>query len=172
MVASAIEGFHESNTATTIKHFPGHGDTATDTHSEYAETQKTWDEMKECEMISFQKGIEAGTDLVMVAHIAAPNVTGNTEPATLSYELITNKLRGELGFDGVVITDAMAMGAIVDNYGVGESAVRAIEAGVDIVLMPNDYIEAYNAVLEAVKSGRISEKRLNESNKRVKELLK
>jgi len=172
MVAAAIDGFHASDTACTIKHFPGHGDTSTDTHSGYAETLKTWDEMKACEMISFEKGIEAGADLVMVAHIAAPEVTGNKEPATLSYELITNKLKGELGFDGVVITDAMAMGAIVETYGAGEAAVRAIEAGVDIVLMPMNYVEAYDAVLEAVKSGRISEKRLDESNRRVKELMK
>ena len=167
MVAGAIKGFHDSGIMTSIKHFPGHGDTQTDTHKGYAETQKTWDEIKSCEMIPFIKGIEAGTDMVMVAHIAAPKVTGDGTPATLSYTLITEKLRGELNFQGVVITDGMNMGAIAQQYDAADAAVKAIQAGVDIILLPENYIEAYNGVLTAVQNGTITEERIDESVMRI-----
>lgn len=167
MVAGAIKGFHDANVMTSIKHFPGHGDTQTDTHKGYAETQKTWDEIKNCEMIPFIKGIEAGTDMVMVAHIAAPKVTGDGTPATLSYTLITEKLRGELNFQGVVITDGMNMGAIAQQYDAADAAVKAIQAGVDIILLPENYIEAYNGVLTAVQNGTITEERIDESVMRI-----
>ena len=167
MVAGAIKGFHDANIMTSIKHFPGHGDTQTDTHKGYAETQKTWEEIKSCEMIPFIKGIEAGTDMVMVAHIAAPKVTGDGTPATLSYTLITEKLRGELNFQGVVITDGMNMGAIAQQYDAADAAVKAIQAGVDIILLPENYIEAYNGVLTAVQNGTITEERIDESVMRI-----
>ncbi|MCQ2487648.1 MAG: glycoside hydrolase family 3 protein [Clostridia bacterium] len=166
-VSSAIKGFHDANIMTSIKHFPGHGDTQTDTHKGYAETQKTWDEIKNCEMIPFIKGIDAGTDMVMVAHIAAPKVTGDDTPATLSYTLITEKLRNELGFKGVVITDGMKMGAIAQQYDAADAAVKAIEAGIDIILLPENYIEAYNGVLTAVQNGTITEERIDESVMRI-----
>lgn len=166
-VSSAIKGFHDANIMTSIKHFPGHGDTQTDTHKGYAETQKTWDEIKNCEMIPFIKGIDAGTDMVMVAHIAAPKVTGDGTPATLSYTLITEKLRNELGFKGVVITDGMNMGAIAQQYDAADAAVKAIEAGIDIILLPENYIEAYNGVLTAVQNGTITEERIDESVMRI-----
>lgn len=166
-VSSAIKGFHDANIMTSIKHFPGHGDTQTDTHKGYAETQKTWDEIKNCEMIPFIKGIDAGTDMVMVAHIAAPKVTGDGTPATLSYTLITEKLRNELGFKGVVITDGMKMGAIAQQYDAADAAVKAIEAGIDIILLPENYIEAYNGVLTAVQNGTITEERIDESVMRI-----
>lgn len=167
MVAGAIKGFHDANIMTSIKHFPGHGDTQTDTHKGYAETQKTWEEIKSCEMIPFIKGIDAGTDMVMVAHIAAPKVTGDGTPATLSYTLITEKLRGELNYQGVVITDGMNMGAIAQQYDAADAAVKAIQAGVDIILLPENYIEAYNGVLTAVQNGTITEERIDESVMRI-----
>lgn len=162
MVEQVVKGLHDSNTMSCIKHFPGHGDTNEDTHYGYAQTNKTWEEMNECEMIPFKKGIEAGTDMVMVAHITATQIE-NGVPATLSHTLLTDKLRNELGYDGVIITDSFAMGAVTQEYSSGEAAVKAIQAGVDIVLMPENYIEAFNAVKEAVLNSTISEERINES---------
>ncbi len=167
MVRQVILGLHESGAASCVKHFPGHGDTATDTHTGYAETLKTWEEISACEMIPFRAGVEAGTDFVMTAHIAAPNVTGSDEPATMSYTLLTEKLRGELGFQGIIITDALAMGAIREKYTSSEACIRCILAGADILLMPYDYFEAFDGVVRAVESGVIPESRIDESVYRV-----
>ena len=167
MVKQVIAGLHESGAASCVKHFPGHGDTATDTHTGYAETLKTWDEISACEMIPFRAGIEAGTDFVMTAHIAAPNVTGSDEPATMSYTLLTEKLRGELGFQGLIITDALAMGAIREKYSSSQASVQCILAGADILLMPYDYFEAFDGVVQAVENGVIPESRIDESVYRV-----
>ena len=170
MVAAYLNGLHSTGTAGCIKHFPGHGDTTTDTHSGYAETNKTWEEMLACEMIPFRSGIEAGTDMVMVAHISAPAVTGDQTPATLSYTIVTEKLRQEMNYDGVVITDGMEMGAITDNYDCADAAVQAILAGVDIILLPQDYQAAFEGVLAAVQNGTITEERLDESVMRILKL--
>ena len=167
MVKQVIAGLHESGAASCVKHFPGHGDTATDTHTGYAETLKTWEEISACEMIPFRAGIEAGTDFVMTAHIAAPNVTGSDEPATMSYTLLTEKLRGELGFQGLIITDALAMGAIREKYSSSQACVQCILAGADILLMPYDYFEAFDGVVQAVENGVIPESRIDESVYRV-----
>ncbi len=167
MVRQVIIGLHDSGVASCIKHFPGHGDTATDTHTGYAETLKTWEEISACEMIPFRAGIEAGTDLVMTAHIAAPNVTGSNEPSTMSYIVLTEKLRGELGFQGLIITDALAMGAIREKYTSSQACIRCIQAGVDILLMPYDYYEAFDGVVRAVEEGAIPESRIDESVYRI-----
>ena len=166
MVSSYLDGLHSQGIAGSIKHFPGHGDTSNDTHSGYVAVYKTWDELKRAELIPFMDNF-GKADTVMIAHITMKNVTSDDLPATLSKELITGKLRGELGYNGVIITDAMNMGAIHDNYSSGEAALLALEAGNDILLMPYDYIEAFNAVLEAVRNGRISESRLNQSVQRI-----
>lgn len=167
MVTAAVEGFHEAGMLCTLKHFPGHGDTATDSHYGLATTSKTWEEMKEMEMLPFEAGIAAGTDVIMTAHITTPNVTGNDLPASLSYEILTEKLRGELGYDGVICTDALEMQAITKYYGNGEAAVMALSAGADILLIPADLEEAFDAVMEAVQNGTISEERLDESVTRI-----
>lgn len=172
MVSSFLTGLRSTTVEGTLKHFPGHGDTGTDSHYGYAETKKTWDEMLECEMIPFKKGIEAGTRLIMTAHVGAPNVTGDSTPASLSPIMITEKLRGELGYKGIVITDAIEMGAITSEYTVAEATVKAIEAGVDIVLMPSDLGAAFDAVLSAVESGRLTEKRIDESVTKIIQLKK
>ncbi|MBP5749962.1 MAG: glycoside hydrolase family 3 protein, partial [Firmicutes bacterium] len=106
LVAEAVKGFHEGGTGCCLKHWPGHGDTKTDTHKGSASTAKTWDDMLACEVLPFRAGIEAGADMVMVAHISAPEVTGSSEPASLSRVLMTEKLRGALGFEGVIVTDS------------------------------------------------------------------
>ncbi|MBR0227323.1 MAG: glycoside hydrolase [Clostridia bacterium] len=167
MVRQVVLGLHESGAASCLKHFPGHGDTATDTHTGYAETLKTWEEISACEMIPFRAGIEAGTDFVMTAHIAAPNVTGSDEPSTMSYTVLTEKLRGELGFQGLIITDALAMGAIREKYSSSEACIQCIQAGADILLMPYDYFEAFDGVVQAVESGVIPESRIDESVYRI-----
>lgn len=165
-----LEGLHKNEIYGCLKHFPGHGDTKTDTHNGYAETLKDWDQLKKCEMITFQAGIDSGVQLIMTAHIAAPNVTGNSEPATLSSIMLTEKLRKEMGFNGIIITDALEMGAIRKQYSSSEAAIKALEAGADILLMPYDYKAAFEGVIKAVESGRISEERINESVRRVLKL--
>ena len=167
LVQRFIQGLHDSGVASCVKHFPGHGDTATDTHTGYAETKKTWEEISECEMVPFRAGIAAGTDFVMTAHIAAPGVTGTDEPSTMSYTILTEKLRGELGFEGLIITDALSMGAIREKYSSSEACIRCIQAGVDILLMPYDYFEAFDGVVQAVEQGVIPESRIDESVYRI-----
>ena len=148
------------------KHFPGHGDTAEDSHNGLAVTYKTHDELAACEWIPYSANDLTGC-AVMVGHIAAPNVTGDLTPASLSGTMITGYLRGELGFTGLVITDSMAMHGVTDAYSSGDAAIAAIEAGVDIILMPEVLSEAFDAVAAAVENGTISEARLNESVYRV-----
>ena len=151
-----------------MKHFPGHGDTRTDTHFGYAQTRKTWEEMLDCEMLPFKAGIAARVPLVMTAHIAAPAVTGNNVPATLSPVILQEKLRGELGYDGVIITDGMAMGAITRQYKPGQAALMSLQAGADIILGPKDFIEAFDAVMNAVQvDSTLTEARIDESVRRV-----
>lgn len=167
MVAEAVKGFKSQGVLTTLKHFPGHGTTAEDSHLDFAYNNKTKEELAAFEFIPFKKGIEAGADMVMVGHISLPNVTGDNTPSTLSKEVITDMLRGDLGFQGVVITDAMNMGAIANNYSAAEAAGGAIKAGADIILMPADFQSAYAGVLEAVESGDLTEERINESVRRI-----
>lgn len=166
MVSAQLDGMHDSGIMGTLKHFPGHGDTKDDTHSGYVSIEKTWDELKVCELIPFTASLPK-TDMVMVSHITAVNVTNDNLPSSMSEMMITEKLRNELGYDGVVITDAMAMGAVADNYTSAEAAVTAVKAGVDIVLMPQNLDEAFNGVMNAITDGEISMARLDESVLRI-----
>ena len=165
MVSHALDGFHEAGVMATIKHFPGHGDTANDTHTGYVRLDKSWDELKKCELIPFADNF-AKTDMVMASHITLPEVTSDGLPASLSREIITDKLRNEMGYDGVVITDSMEMGAITRAYG-AESAAMAVKAGCDIVLMPLYFEESFEAVLKAVENGEIPEDQINASVLRI-----
>lgn len=169
MVAAELEGLHSTGVLGCIKHFPGHGDTVGDTHDGYVSIQKTWEELLSAELIPFIDNLD-NTDMVMVAHISLPNVTDDGLPASLSGELIKGKLRGELGYDGVVITDSLAMGAIAQEYSSADCAVMALDAGVDILLMPEDYAAAFEGVVQAVEEGRLSMERIDESVARVLEL--
>ena len=169
MVAAELDGLHSAEVLGCIKHFPGHGDTVGDTHDGYVSIQKTWDELLSAELIPFINNLD-NTDMVMVAHISLPNVTGDGLPASLSGELISGKLRGELGYDGVVITDSLAMGAIAQEYTSADCAVMALDAGADILLMPEDYAAAFEGVVQAVEEGRLSMERIDESVARVLEL--
>lgn len=167
MMLAYLHGLQQSGIAGCIKHFPGHGDTKTDTHVGYAESLKTWEEMVDCEMVSFKAGIAAGVPMIMVAHIAVPQLDPQRLPSTLSYTVVTEKLRNELGYDGIIITDALEMEAVKEKYGSSQASLMAFEAGIDIILMPDDFMQAYNAVLEAVHSQKITPERLDSSVYRI-----
>lgn len=169
-VAAAVEGFEQAGVLCCLKHFPGHGDTAQDSHDGAAYTEKTMDELRSCEFLPFQAGIQAGAPMVMAGHITAPcAVTGEEAglPATFSHTLITDVLRGELGFSGVVVTDSLSMGAVTAAYTPGDAAVKALQAGADLLLMPAGLPQAYEEVLAAVEDGRLSESRIDESVERI-----
>ena len=160
-------GLHAHGIMSTFKHFPGHGATEADTHEGYAYTNATYEELMATELQPFSVAQMCGVDLVMVAHISAPNVVGDDTPCSLSEKMITGILRTNLGYDGLVITDAMNMGAIAKNYDSGIAAKMAVKAGVDMVLMPSDFQAAYSGLYTAVRSGEISEERIDESVRRI-----
>lgn len=167
MVSAWVEGIQSTGVSACLKHFPGLGDTTEDTHEGMAATEKSLEDFAARDFPVYQAGIEAGVDFVMVSHLSAPNVTGDNTPASLSEKMITEILRGQLGYDGVVITDAMNMTAITDYYTADEAAIKALQAGADMILMPEDYETAYNGVLEAVNNGTLTEERINESLRRI-----
>ncbi|WP_029450723.1 glycoside hydrolase family 3 protein [Clostridium algidicarnis] len=166
MVFAEISGLHEAGIMSCVKHFPGHGDTKADTHTGEVSIEKTWEELKKCELVPFINSIDT-TDMVMISHITIPNITSDGIPASLSNEIIEGKLRKELGYKGVVISDAMEMGAITKKYSSEESAVKAVLAGVDIILMPESFVESYNGIYDAVKNGVINETRIDDSVLRI-----
>ena len=170
MVVYYLQGLKDAGVTGCIKHFPGHGDTKADTHFGYANSQKTWAEMLTCEMVTFKAGIQWGCQLIMTAHIAAPNVIGSDIPSTMSPVILQDKLRKELGYQNIIITDAMEMGAITQQYSNKEAAVGCIKAGVDIVLGPQNFVEAFDAVVAAVNNGTLSEERINQSVRRILKL--
>ena len=167
MVSQYVRGLEAAGVAGCLKHFPGHGDTYADTHLGYAVSHKSWEEMLSCEILTFRAGIAAGVPMVMTAHISAPRVTGSEIPSTLSPVILQDKLRGELGFQGVIITDGMEMGAITQQFPPEEAAIRALQAGADILLGTMNYPQVFDAVLQAVEDGVIPESRIDESVRRI-----
>lgn len=165
LVAAAVDGFHQGGAACTLKHFPGHGDTSADSHYGSVYVYKTLDELREAEFLPFQAGIEAGADAVMMGHLIIADV--DDQPALLSHKIVTELLREELDFDGVVITDSLKMQAMTDHYGSGDIAVGAVQAGVDLLLCPQNLDEAVSALTQAVEDGTITRERLDESVLRV-----
>ena len=166
-VSACVRGFRESGMLCTLKHFPGHGDTIEDSHYEPAKSEKTIDLLSACEFLPFIAGIEAGAPFVMVGHIALPNVTGNSIPATLSAPIVTGILREQLGYEGLVVTDSMQMLAITENYSSGEAAFLAIEAGWDLILAPEDFPAAKETLLEKLADGSLTAQRIDESVLRI-----
>lgn len=164
LVAAAVRGFTESGVICCVKHFPGHGDTSTDTHEGAAVVDKSLEELRGGEFLPFEAGIEAGVDMVMVGHITVTAV--DDEPATISHEVITGLLREELGWDGVVVTDSLDMGALA-GYEIGEVCVKYLKAGGDIMLGIPDLAAALTALETAVTEGRLTEQRIDESALRV-----
>lgn len=167
MVQQELTGMHQSGILGVIKHFPGHGATAGDTHQGYAYIEKTLEELLGNELVPFCEAIQNGVQVIMVGHISVPEITGTDEPSSLSYQVITEILRENLGFQGIVITDAMNMGAISQKYSSAEAAVKVIQAGGDMILMPADFKSAYQGILNAVYNGEITEERLDESVRRI-----
>ena len=167
MVVAAVEGMQSNGVSACLKHFPGLGDTTADSHDGMATTDKTLDDFNATDFPVYQAGINAGVEFVMVSHLSAPNVTGDNTPASLSPKMITEILRGQLGYQGIVITDAMGMKAITEYYTSADAAVKALQAGADVILMPENYEEAYNGVLEAVNNGTLTEERIDESLRRI-----
>ncbi|MDR1364374.1 MAG: glycoside hydrolase family 3 protein [Oscillospiraceae bacterium] len=185
-----MEGLHSQNIISTAKHFPGHGDTNLDSHLELPIVNKNLNELEALELIPFQAMIDAGVDMIMIAHIEFPKIENKTFvskkdgkefclPATVSHFILTDLLRNKMGFNGVIITDAMNMKAISENIGEAEAVKMAIQAGADIVLMPA-YLRSksdtakldqiYNVLKEALENNEISEKQLDESVKRILKL--
>ena len=166
--ASALaKGVHDGGALATLKHFPGHGDTATDSHIGLAKISADKTHLEAVELVPFRAAIGGGVDSVMTAHLAVPNVAGDDVPSTLNPKITNDILRNELGFKGIITTDSMEMGAIKKNYSDEKSAVLAVKAGADVVLLPNDAKKAIDTIEAAVKSGEITEARIDESVRRL-----
>jgi beta-N-acetylhexosaminidase len=165
-VTAFIEGAHSDKrnpVLTTAKHFPGHGDTAVDSHLNMPVITADRQRLDSVELVPFRAAIAAGVDSIMTAHIAVPALAPPDVPATLSPAILTDLLRNQMGFKGLVVTDALEMGGIAKGFSSGEAAVRALEAGADALLMPSDPEAAIRAVVAAVENGRLSRQRIRES---------
>lgn len=167
-LATAVsDGLHSQKVLSAFKHFPGHGATLGDTHEGFAYTDKTYEELLKSELKPFMKAAENGVNVVMVAHISVPKVTGDDTPCTLSKKMITDVLRNDLGYGGIIVTDALSMGAITQKYDSVQASVMALDAGVDMLLMPQDFKQAAQGILKVVERGEMSEERINESLRRI-----
>ncbi|MBE9226539.1 beta-glucosidase [Phormidium sp. LEGE 05292] len=166
LTAAFIKGAKNYPALTTAKHFPGHGDTAVDSHLELPLIPHTEERLAEIELAPFASAIATGVDAVMSAHLLIPAWDEHL-PATLSHKILTEQLRHKLQFEGLIVTDALVMGAITSRYGAEETAVLAVEAGVDILLMPVDAETAIEAICDAVTSGRIPPERIRASVERI-----
>jgi len=163
-----IRGAREGGILTTAKHFPGHGDTRVDSHLELPEVTADRARLGAVELVPFAAAVREGVDAVMTAHVSVPGVLGpGAPPATLSPRFMTGILREEMGFTGLLFTDALRMGAITEGWGAGEAAVLAFEAGADVILIPESVGAAVEAMIRAVESGRVSRGRLDTSVRRI-----
>lgn len=166
LATAFIEGAKQYPVLTTAKHFPGHGDTATDSHLDLPVIPHSVQRLQEIELPSFEEAIASGVDSIMSAHLLIP-AWDSKYPATLSQAILTGQLRQKLGFEGLIVTDALIMGGVAKYATPAEIAVRAVEAGADILLMPDDPVVAIEAVYQALQAGRISKQRIAESVERI-----
>jgi len=166
-VTSMMQGIQDKKVTACLKHFPGIGSSTQDTHNGMATTERTLEEFRANEFTVFQAGIDAGANMVMVGHLSAPALTGDNTPCSLSSTVVTDILRNEMNFKGVIISDALNMSAITEYYTADQAAILALRAGCDMILMPENFETAYNGVLQAVQEGTISEERINDSLKRI-----
>ncbi|MER5894164.1 glycoside hydrolase family 3 protein [Streptomyces sp. NPDC001876] len=167
LVAAQVKGYQSSGIASTAKHFPGHGDTSTDSHTGLPYIHHTREQWAELDAPPFRAAVAAGIDSIMTAHIVVPALDPSEDPATLSRPILTGILREELGYDGVVVTDSLGMEGVRTKYGDERVPVLALQAGVDQLLNPPNLSVAWNAVLDAVRNGEISEARIEESILRI-----
>ncbi|MEO3973980.1 glycoside hydrolase family 3 protein [Streptomyces sp. CAU 1734] len=167
MVAAQVQGYQGAGVATSAKHFPGHGDTGQDSHTHLPVITHTREEWERIDAPPFKAAIAAGVDSIMTAHLQVPALDPSNDPATLSHPIITGVLREELGYDGVIVTDALNMEGVRIKYGDARIPVLAIKAGCDQLLFPFDFPLAYNSVVAAVKGGELTEARIEESVLRI-----
>jgi beta-N-acetylhexosaminidase len=171
MTAAQVKGYEDdAGISAAAKHFPGHGDTAVDSHYGFPVITHTREEWEAIDKPPFQAAIDAGIDVIMTAHIQVPALDPSGAPATLSKPILTGVLRGEMGYDGVIVTDSLGMAGVREKYGDDRVPVLALKAGVDILLNPPDMAAAYNGVLDAVRSGELTEERIDESLYRILDL--
>ncbi len=170
LVSQVVIGLQSENVVATLKHFPGQGSTTGDSHKGAVDVDSDINELRKVSFVPFKSGIKAGADVIMVSHLSISNVTGSTKPASMTELVMKDILRTELSFEGLIITDAMNMKSVTNYYTPGEAAVNAISAGADMVLMPENFMAAYNAVYDAVSNGKIDEKTIDEKVQRILEL--
>lgn len=166
-VYQAICGLQDGGISACAKHFPGHGSADADSHDGRATVELTEEELMATEILPFQMAITANPDFIMIGQVSLPNVLGDYTPATMSSDIVTRILRNQLGYNGIIITDAMNMTAVTEYYTSAEAAVNVINAGCDMILMPENFKEAYQGVLDAVNNGEISVERIEESLMRI-----
>jgi len=167
LVRAQVCGYHHGGVATTAKHFPGHGSTTTDSHRRPAQIREGRHQWRTTDLPPFSRAVQSGVDVVLLGHLAFPAMDPSRLPATISPRLDRRLLRQQVGFGGVVMTDALNMGGITSYGSTGSIAVRAIRSGVDLLLMPPHPVTAIRAVLSAVRHGRLSEGRINVSVGRI-----
>lgn len=160
-------GLKSQGIVSCVKHFPGIGGNNEDPHKGISDSDRSEEEFRNLDFIPFMTVIEEGIDMVMISTVTAKELTGNTEPCVFSERVVTEILRNEMGFKGVILSDALNMKAISDYYDSEEAAILALRAGCDMLLMPEDFEKAYNGVLEAVQNGTISEERINDALRRI-----
>ncbi len=161
------DGLHQHRILTCYKHFPGHGDTTADSHTGTAVSGKVLAQLWENELVPYFRDYHENADFVMIGHISLPNVLADDTPATLSETIVSDLLRNQLGYGGIIITDSMQMGAITDHYDSAQAALKAFQAGCDMILMPKDFPAAYEGILAAIKDGTIPKERLEASLGRI-----
>ena len=169
-VVSVMDGMQSCGVVATLKHFPGHGSTDEDSHEEYAVSYQSMEELMNQDLLPFAEGIAHGAKMIMMGHISLPEITGEMIPSSLSDTIVTDLLREKLKYNGIIITDALEMGAITEHYNSSDAAIEAIQAGCDMLLMPSDWDAARNALIEAVEDGTIPEERIDESVARIIQL--
>lgn len=178
MVQNVVLGLEENNVSATLKHFPGHASATKNTHDSPSESTRTLEELKSCEFLPFKSGIDVNVDFIMISHMTLVNATNETTvssitkneiklPSSLSKEVITDWLIGELGYKGIIITDSLEMKAITNEFGVGTAAVRAIDAGADMILMTPDVKTAHDAIFSAIERGELTEERIDQSVRKI-----
>ena len=167
IATGVVQGLQGTGVSSCMKYFPVMGNSSDQAQKGIEKTDRTLEAMRQSEFLPFQAGIQAGVHMIMVSNIAAPTVTGDNTPCSLSSVMITDELRNELGYTGIVVTDALNQSAITDYYTPEQAAVAAIQAGADLLYMPEDFQKAYDGLLKAVQSGTVSESRIDESLKRI-----
>lgn len=167
MGTSLAKGLSDNGVIPVYKHFPGHGSTVTDSHYDLPVITKTKEELLQSDLYPFKEAIDSGAKIIMIGHLAVPSIAGDDTPASLSKEIITDLLKKEMGYDGLVVTDALNMGALTNNYQEREIYEMAINAGVDLLLMPKNSTSALQLIKESIVRGTITEEQINNSVRKI-----